>query len=308
MLNFCKPTIMYAAIDPGSGGGGTSPGAQPVAPATTQPAEGQGQPPQQSQGNGFRDTFFQGVPDDQWAVLEPHVGRINQHVTQLQQRYAPFRSYTPEAVQGLARFAEAFESDPAGQWIVLARALQQQGKLDPDLDVDHLETLLKGEEQGQPQMPEGLTGDDPRDQIIQQLLQKVEGLEGKFTQTETQQKQRVEDAALKRSLGWMRTELTKAGIDESLLTDQRLIAQFVGHGGNAQAAVQDAIEYRTAIMGGVVPNPAQQKQSKQLSLPNGAPKVPAEGRRPKQGSNRRGMFANVSDAAEQYMSRANQSQ
>jgi hypothetical protein len=245
------------------------------------------------------------VPDDQWAQLEPHVGRINQHVTQLQQRYAPFRSYTPEAVQGLARFAEAFESDPAGQWITLARALQQQGKLDPDLDVDHLESLLNGEPQGQPEIPQGLNPEDPKDALIQQLLQKVEGLEGKFTQNETQQKQRVEDAALKKSLGWMKQQLQAAGINEELLTDQRLIAQFVGHGGNAQAAVQDAIEYRTAIMGGVVPDPAQQKQSKQLSLPNGAPKVP-EARR-STGGNRRGMFKDVSPSAEQYMARANQS-
>jgi hypothetical protein len=303
--------VLFAAIDPGAGGGptGVVPGAQPVAPGTPQP-QGQGQQGQQGQGDGFRNTFFQGVPDEAWTQIEPHMSRVNQHVTQLQQRYAPFSSYTPEAVQGLARFAEAFESDPAGQWIVLARALQQQGKLDPDLDVDHLESLLKGEPQGQPQqqqqLTQGLNPEDPRDAIILQLQQQVKDMSGWKEQTETSSRQRVEDAALNKSITWMTQQLKAGGIDEALLTRQRMIAQFVGHGGNAQAAVQDALEYRNAIMGGIVPDPTEQKKATTLALTNGVPKVPAE-RRPSAGAKRRGMFGEVSASAEQYMAKANQS-
>lgn len=297
---------------PGGVAGGAAPAAQPVAPAPTpQPTQGQGLPGQQQQGQdqGFRNTFFQGVPDDQWAMLEPHVGPMNQHITQLQQRYAPFSSYTPEAVQGLARFAEAFETDPAGQWITLARALQSQGRLDPDLDVDHLESLLggQGQPEPQPQIPQGLDPNDPKDALIMQMQQKLDEVDGWCQKQETGSRQRIEDAALNKSLDWMKTQLQAGGIDESLLTRQRLVSAFVGHGGNAQAAVQDQLEYRNAIMGGTIPDPAQVKRDRTLDLPNGAPKLPAE-RRPKAGANRRGMFGgDVSVAAEQYMARANQS-
>lgn len=297
--------FLFAAIDPG-GAGGPAPGAQPVAPVASQPVQGQGQQVQQGQGDGFRNTFFQGVPDDQWAQIEPHVGRMNQHFTQLQQRYAPFSSYTPEAVQGLARFAESFEADPSGQWITLARALQSQGKLDPDLDVDHLESLLTGKQQQEPQVPQGLDPNDPKDALIMQMQQKLDEVDGWRQKQETSGRQRVEDAALNKSLDWMKTQLKAGGIDEGLLTRQRLIAAFVGHGGNAQAAVQDQLDYRTALMGGVVPDPVQVKKDNTLDLPNGAPKLPAE-RRPNGTPGRRGMFSGVSAAAEQYMTKANQS-
>lgn len=298
--------VLFAAIDPGAGGGpapGVAPAAQPVSPSTPQPQQGQGLPgQQQSQGDGFRNTFFQGVPDEAWQQIEPHMSRVNQHVTQLQQRYAPFSSYTPEAVQGLARFAEAFEADPAGQWITLARALQQQGKLDRDLDLDHLEGLLTGQQQQvqQQQIPQGLNPEDPRDALIMQMQQKLDEVNGWREKQETSGRQRVEDAALNKSITWMTEQLKAAGIDEGLLTRQRMIAQFVGHGGNAQAAVKDALEYRNAIMGGIVPDPTTQRNATTLTLPNGAPKLPAE-RRPTAQATRRGMFAGVSGAAEQYL-------
>jgi hypothetical protein len=306
-LRLFSPVVFYESNPTGAPASVAPPGADPTAqpPSTPQPQQGQGQQ-QQGQGDGFRSTFFPNVPDEQWALIEPHISNVNRHVTQLQQRYAPFSSYTPEAVQGLARFADAFDKDPAGQWIVLARALQQQGKLDPDLDIDHLETLLSGEQQQQAEVPQGFNPEDPRDALIMQLQQKLQEVDGWRNEFTTKQQHQVEDQALKRSLGWMREQLKAGGIDESLLTQQRLIAAFVGHGGNAQAAVQDQLEYRTAILGGVVPDPQQQKSAKNLKLPNGAPKLPAE-RRPRSGANRRGMFAGVTDAAEQYISRANQS-
>lgn len=289
------PTL-YAAIDPGaSPGPPATPPAQPT-PTPQPPSQGQGQ------GDGFRSTFFPNVPDEHWQLIEPHMSGVNKHVTQLQQRYAPFNSYTPEAVQGLARFAQAFDQDPVAQWLVLARALQGQGKLDPDLDVDHLESLITGQAQQEPEIPEGLNQEDPRDSLIIKLQQQVEDLSGKWEQNEQTTRQRTEDVALKKAIGWMRTELKKGGIGEDLLTDQRLISQFVGHGGNAQAAVKDALDYRTALLGGVVPDPKTQK-TRELELPNGAPKLPAE-RRPKANAGRRGMFKDVSNAAEQYMNKA----
>jgi hypothetical protein len=303
LRNLFQPTFLHETPNGVPSGG--APPAQPVATPPTPQPQGQGQ----GQGDGFRSTFFPNVPDEHWQLIEPHIQGVNRHVTQLQQRYAPFNSYTPEAVQGLARFAEAFEQDPTAQWIVMARALQQAGKLDPDLDLDHLESLINGQSQpeGQPSPVEGLEGVPPQlAQMLQQQQQIIQQLQERLDKGDQTQRQSVEDQALKRTMGWMKSQLKNAGVDETLLTDQRLMGMFISHGGNPQAAVQDAIQYRTALLGGVVPDPKQQSQKQELKLDNGVPPVKTAGARKPSGGNRRGMFAGVSAAAEHSIARANQ--
>jgi hypothetical protein len=302
LRNLYQPTFLYE-VPGGAASGGAPPVAQPAAP-TPQPAQGQGQ----GQGDGFRSTFFPNVPDEHWQLIEPHIGGVNRHVTQLQQRYAPFNSYTPEAVQGLARFAEAFEQNPTAQWIVMARALQQNGQLDPDLDLDHLESLINGQQQAEATSPVGeIEGVPPQiAEMLQQQQQVIQQLQERLDKGDMTQRQSIEDQALKRTMGWMKTQLKKAGVNEELLTDQRLMGMFISHGGNPQAAIQDAIDYRTALLGGVVPDPKQQSQKQELKLDNGVPPVKTAGVRKPSGGNRRGMFAKVSTAAEQSLARANQ--
>src|ERR1044072_3066602 len=92
------PAIFYET--PGGVGAG-------AAPPTGDPAQGQPQPGAPGQGQpqgGFRQTFFSGVPDDQWALIEPHMSNINKHIDQLQQTYAPLNGFSPQAIQGLAQF------------------------------------------------------------------------------------------------------------------------------------------------------------------------------------------------------------
>jgi|SRR3954453_6866914 hypothetical protein len=302
LRNLYQPTFLYE-VPGGAASGGAPPVAQPAAP-TPQPAQGQGQ----GQGDGFRSTFFPNVPDEHWQLIEPHIGGVNRHVTQLQQRYAPFNSYTPEAVQGLARFAEAFEQNPTAQWIVMARALQQNGQLDPDLDLDHLESLINGQQQAEATSPVGeIEGVPPQiAEMLQQQQQVIQQLQERLDKGDLTQRQSIEDQALKRTMGWMKSQLKKAGVNEELLTDQRLMGMFISHGGNPQAAIQDAIDYRTALLGGVVPDPKQQSQKQELKLDNGVPPVKTAGVRKPSGGNRRGMFAKVSTAAEQSLARANQ--
>jgi hypothetical protein len=302
LRNLYQPTFLYE-VPGGAASGGAPPVAQPAAP-TPQPTQGQGQ----GQGDGFRSTFFPNVPDEHWQLIEPHIGGVNRHVTQLQQRYAPFNSYTPEAVQGLARFAEAFEQNPTAQWIVMARALQQNGQLDPDLDLDHLESLINGQQQAEATSPVGeIEGVPPQiAEMLQQQQQVIQQLQERLDKGDLTQRQSIEDQALKRTMGWMKSQLKKAGVNEELLTDQRLMGMFISHGGNPQAAIQDAIDYRTALLGGVVPDPKQQSQKQELKLDNGVPPVKTAGVRKPSGGNRRGMFAKVSTAAEQSLARANQ--
>lgn len=293
--------IVYAAP------GNDNPGGAPAAPqptGTPQPgAPGQGQP----QGDGFRSTHFANVPDEQWAVVEPHVRGIQGYVTQLEQRYAPIKNYTPEAVQGLARFAQEFEANPVGQWINIARMLEQRGVL-TDLDVDYLEKIATGQEVDDDE-PVGLPGQQqPQDQVpawAQQLMQRLEQLEGGVTKFQSSQQERVNKAALNRQLTHMKNELTKAGFPDEALTAEVLTAQFIAHGGNANAAVQSMSNMRSTLLKGIVPENGQQQRQKDLDLPNGAP--PRKGPS-KQSGRGRGMFSDVSAAAEQALARANQSQ
>lgn len=275
-------------------GGAPGNGAQPAPPQPGAPGQGQGQD------QGFRQTFFPNVPDEQWGLIEPHVTNINRHVTQLQQRYAPFNGYTPEAVQGLANFAQAFDADPVGQWVGMARMLQQRGVLDPDLDIDHLESLLNDEEPGGPeggaQMPQ-VEGLPPEVQeLIGGLHQTVQQLQQRLDSQDQRTTQRTQDAALQRNLTWMREQLKGTGIDEKLLTEERLLASFIAHRGNAQSAVKDLSDFRSGMLQGYVEQ-GQQRQRQPLQTKNG---IPQSGKRPTGG--RRGMFGgDVSAAAEQYL-------
>jgi hypothetical protein len=295
--------VMYETPGGTPGGGAPTPQAgqqpQPGAPGQGQPATGQG--------DGFRQTYFPNVPDEQWNVIEPHVKGINQHVTQTEQRFAPLKNYTPEAVQGLATFAEAFDRDPVGAWVGTARMLQQRGILDRDLDLEHLEAIVSGQDpdfepepNGNGNGVQGLEGLPPEvAQLIQGLQAEVDELEGGFKKQRQTAQQRQEDAALNRQLGWMRNQLKEGGVPENLLSDERLMGEFITHRGNAQAAVKAALDYRSAILGtlaGGQPEPGK----KDLELPNGTPKTRQPSSKGKQRSNR-SSFGNAGVQAEQFL-------
>lgn len=285
-----------------SGAGATPPVADPSAQPTPQPgAPGQGQ----SQGDGFRTTFFPNVPDEQWNIVAPHLENVNKHVTQLQQTLAPLRGYTPETVQGLANFAQAFDADPVGQWVGLARMLQERGVLDPELDVDHLEALVTGQEiqdpgpAPQPMVP-GFDGLPPEaQQYIAQLQQTVQQVQERLDTQDKTSQQRAEDAALARSLTWMRSQLKEAGINEELLTEQRLLASFIAHKGNASAAVKDMSDFRSGMLTGYVQQADQTQAQRRQPLDTSKNGVPPTNTR--SGPTRRGMFASVSAGAEQFI-------
>lgn len=294
---------IYYETPAGVTGGAGAPGTpQPTTPQSGAPDQGQGQ------GNPFRQQHFANVPDEHWALIEPHMGGINKHVTQMEQRYAPFRGYTPEAVQGLAQFAQAYDQNPIGAWIQTARALQTSGILDNDIDLDYLEALTNGEDPdaapaGGAVPPPGQQQGEQIPAWAQTLTQRLEAMEQGFTGFQQTQQQRQQDAAINRQVSWMKSQLQEAGVTEDLLTEERLLSSFIVHRGNAQAAVKDLMDFRTGLLKGVVPtNPAASRQEKNLDLPNGAPQTGV-----KSGPRKtRGMFRDVTAAAEQALSRANQ--
>jgi hypothetical protein len=296
------PYIVYAAIDPGGSPGGGGMGAAPPG-SPTPPA----QPGSQGggQGGGFREQFFPNVPDDQWALMEPHVSNVNRHVTQLQQRYAPFKSYRDEDLQGLANFATSFDRDPVGQWLRMAQALQANGHLDTELDLEHLGALVQGTlpDAGGNQSPPNGDGEMPA--WAQQLNQRLDKLEGGVTDFQTSQRQQVEDAVLQRQINAMKAGLKKAGFADNSVTQEQLLSAYIAHRGNAQAALESFVNLRNNLLqgftrtaGGHQPAP-NNGGNNDLDLPGGAPPVRAA-----RGGARRGSGAidsKTKAAAEQFL-------
>lgn len=292
------PIIFYSAIDPGGGGGGGQPAGQPAGAPTPG-----AQPGSQDNGQGgFRGTFFQNVPDEVWSQIEPHIGNINQHVTQLQQRYAPFKDYRDEDLQGLATFSQAFDRDPLGQWMRMAQALQNSKILNEDIDLEHLQALVSG------QMPDEGNGQPPQggEQIplwAQQLQKELADLKGGVEKNQTQTRQQVEDAVLNRQLTAMKAGLKKVGFPDDAVSQEALLSSYIAHRGNAQAALQSFVQMRNNLLKGFTKQPGdplnQDPANNDLDLENGVPPV----RQPRRGRTPRGsaIDARTKAAAQQFL-------
>lgn len=284
-MNFRRlfhPTFYFETPDPAGGGGaGTA--------APVQPAQGQGQP---AADNGFWGNF-PNVPEDVRPQLEPHLRSVQGHVTQLEQRYAPFKPFIDagldaQGAESLIKFSADFERDPVTVWLNMGRMLQNgnggQPVLDPDIDMDYLAALARGEDpdagqtaqQGQ-QPIDGST--DPREQqllgIIEQLRGEVEELRNGFQQEQVNRQTQMQDRLFERRLTAMRETLKKSGYPDELLSDENLTARILVAKGNVQQATQGMIDERTALLRG---SPAVQRATggtqQPTNMPKGAPPAP----------------------------------
>lgn len=288
-------TLYFDGPDPAGGGGaGTqpAPGTPPVGqgpPAGAAPGAVPGTSPQ---GAGVRQ-FFPDVPDEQWAIMEPHVGRFEGTVTQLQQQVAGFKplidaGYDPQRLQGLANFETNFANNPLETWIQMGQMLQQgeNGQppaVHPDVDLEYLAAIARGEDpDAAPGVPQGQPGAPPGQQPspelaaayeqIQTLTRTVEQMQQGLQQDQVSRQTAIEDQVLTRRLGQMRETLTKSGWPEDLLTDENLGAQVIMYRGDYAKATKALLDQRAALLKGITdprlnpnnPNPGTQ-------LPNGAP-------------------------------------
>ena len=270
---FNTHTVFETPDLPSGGGAGTSGG--------TAVADGQGR---SSSGEpaGFRQ-YFPNVPDEHWALIEPHIGQVESHTTQLQQQLAPFKQltdagYTPETLQGLVNFDRQFNDAPLNTWLQLGTNLQQQGLLDKDVDLEYLAAIAQGEDPdagSAPGMTPGaeLEGQDPQTQqllgTIQALQDKVNQLESGLQEENRTRQEQIQDRVLEQRMTQMREALTKSGWPEELLSDEMLTGQVITYRGDFQAATKAMIDQRSALLKGfagqrnVTPPPTE--------LPNGAP-------------------------------------
>lgn len=275
-----------APPDPGaSGGAGTA-----TAPGTPPPGQGQ-QPPQQGD-TGLRQ-YFPNVPDDHWSIMEPHVQQMGAQITQLQQQVAPLRQafqqgYDGEHLARLAAFDSRFRADPTETWLDIGRQLQESidGRppaLDPDVDLDHLAALARGEDPdaapgvppGQPGAQQGqIQGASPEVMAyVQQLEAKLTEVQQGLQQDRTDRQTQVQDAVFDRQLAKMRDTLKKVGWPEERLTQQALTARVLVHGGRFDQATQAMVDERNDLLKGWTQSRTD-NQPQPTDMPNGAPSSP----------------------------------
>jgi hypothetical protein len=285
--------VFHETPDPTAVAGGG--GAGNPAPGT--PPQGQGQPPAgtapaQPQAQGVRQ-YFPNVPDEHWALMEPHVGQFEGYVTQLQQQVAPFKQltdagYDPQRLQGLVNFESRFAQDPLNVWLEMGQMLQQgqngqNPALHPDVDLEYLAAIARGEDpDATPGVTSGQPGAQQQGQMtpelqaayqqIQQLTQTVEQLQGSFQQDQVQRQTAIQDQFYNRRMEQMKQALTKGGWPEELLSEEALGAHVITHRGDFQKATQSLLDQRAALLKGIA-DPRLNPTPNPTNLPNGAPPV-----------------------------------
>lgn len=281
--------------DPAGGGGAGNPAVGTPPPGQGQQPAGGGAPPQAAATPGVRQ-YFPDVPDEHWALMEPHVGRFEGMVTQLQQQVAPFKGlvdagYDPQRLQGLVNFESRFSQDPLRVWLELGEHLQQgEGgqapALHPDVDLEYLGAIARGEDpDATPGVPPGQPGAVPQGQLspelqaayeqIQALTQQVSQLQQGFTQEQTERQTAIQDQFYDRRMTQMRGALKQGGWPEELLTDDTLGGMVITHRGDFQKATQALLSQRAALLKGITDSRLNPNDPKtQTALPNGAPPTP----------------------------------
>lgn len=288
-------TLYFETPDPAGGGGAGIPA------NGTPPQQGQGQPPvgaTAAQPQGVRQ-FFPNVPDEHWALMEPHVANFEGTVTQLQQQVAAFKpmidaGYDPQRLQGLVNFEAKFAQSPLDTWLEMGQMLQQgqNGQppaVHPDVDLEYLAAIARGEDpDATPGVVPNQPGATPPGQLtpelqqayeqIATLTQQVTQLQQGFQQDQVTRQTQVQDQVLKLRMGQMREALKKGGWDETLLTDEVLGGAIIVHKGDFQQAVQALLDQRTALLKGITDprlNPNTTATPGRTTLPNGAPPTDA---------------------------------
>lgn len=281
----------------------------PAPPAGTAPegAPGPASQQQQRQGNQGFWGRFPNVPEEHREMLEPHLKGVQAHVTRLEQQLAPFKGMSPQAVNGLAQFARQFDANPKQMFLTIAADLQRRGILHEALDLEALQAVIDGVdpdgEAVEEELPDGngdIWAEAPPWAL--ELRQGLQGQQEREQQAARQKQEATEDAMLTKTLATMKAKLTEAGYPAEWMTDARLTAQLLTHGGNATAAIKDAVDGRNLMLKGLVkPKPGDQEPT----MPRGVPPH-KKSTAPSDALKQRDPIKAAGAGAEQYLRRAAQ--
>lgn len=311
--NAFRPFVVFET--PNDGGRApaatATPQPQPTAPARAQvggqgPRQGQAAAPRQQaqpQSGQGSDGFwgnFPNVPEEHKALLEPHLRQVQAYVTQQQQKFAPFKDYTPQQVQGLARFARDFEANPLGMFMSLAQQLQKDGVIHPELDLEALQAYAQGQFDDDDDPVAPTDGEIP--QWAQPLFEKLSAFEQQQVQQQMAQQQAQEDALLNSQIAKVRENLKAAGISEEAVSDQAIVAQIIVANGDVAAAEKSIQDLRTGLLGEFVgKEQPEDDNERQLEMPRGVPKTPKRGGGMTRRGSTRDAFDGANSKAEQFL-------
>jgi hypothetical protein len=256
-----------AGVQPGGNGAGN--GAAPAGQGAQQ-----GSPTAGSNGDGqFNWGLFPDVPVEARELVQPHLKTVQGHVTRMEQENAPYQSLRsivqPDQVENLVGFLNQYNADPVATTI----GLVQQGLQDGTITAEQIQQLAG--QSGTPAAPSGAqpeAGQEEVPQWAQQLQQRLEAQEVKETQ-EAQARQEAElTQVMEQAKTNIRAQLTQGGIEESVVTDEMIVAAVLANNGDEQAAANSFIALRQAFLGAFTQN--KTTPGKQPVVNGEVPKTP----------------------------------
>lgn len=229
-------------------------------------ATGQGQGGQQGTGGQQQGGDFWGmfpnVPEAQRELLQPHLTNIQGHVTQLEQRMAPYKGFMDsvpgDQVQGVQQFLQNWSADPLATWKGMAQSLVENGLIkSPGFSAEALESLINGQNPGFAPA-QGVAQAAPGEQIpdwAQQMQTQLQTYQQQEQQRQQQAEAQQNEQILNEAHTGMREQLVAAGFSPEIVqgfTPQQLSAAIITNNGDVAQAVTSIVGMRDSLVGGFV--------------------------------------------------------
>lgn len=268
-----KPLLQILMETPGGGGGQGAPAAGVQGGAPSQGAgAGQGTPTQAAN-DGFWGNFPD-VPEAQRELLGPHLRTMEGHVTQMQQRTAPYQGIMDrvpaDQIQNLIGFLDSYNNNSAATILGLLQQEFQAGNITAEQLAE-----MTGMQQTQQQPTQQEEMPVWARQMQQQLAQYQE------------REQQMQEAATQRELAEthqsalanIRAQLTQGQIPENLVTDEMITAAIIATNGDEQAAANMFTALRDGFLGNFTQNRTTPGSEPRINgeLPKGPAKTQRKG-------------------------------
>lgn len=260
-------------------------------------------------GGGFNWEMFPDVPEEQRPLLEPHLKQVQGHVTQMEQRFAPFKPFVdgqtdPQYLQGLVSFDQAFNQDPVGTFLKLAENLQKEGSLTSDLDLNVLRSIVEGKEvdEGEGGGPQASEGEEVP-AYVEEIRRENQELKERLDNKDQQETQTQQQAKLDEAIEGIRGQLKEAGFTAENMPDTETITGLIiAHRGDVDKALASITGLRDGVLAGFANGRKSEPKEGEdggggPTMPKGSPKAPRS-----QGRGVRSEFRDARAGAEQFLS------
>jgi len=284
--------------------GGAGPAAvTPPAPGDQGAAGANGTP--EGGGGGFNWNLFPDVPEEQRALLEPHLKQTQGHVTKLEQQYAPYKGLIDagldaDTVQGIVALNQSFDKDPTGTWVNMGREMQQRGLLPATLDMQAVADILAGKDAEEPAGDGGGQGAEEIPAYAKELQERLDRREAEDQQREQQQQQQAQEQQLEQAVTNMTAQLKEAGFTDDAIAKINLVGPIIANKGDPDAALAEIVGLREEVLKGLSDKRTEPNADGGVTLTDkGPPPVPDSGLR---GRSSKG-FGDANKSAKQFLDR-----